>query len=106
MTILQTLLRPVHQWLSPVGVSSSNTNGDTSETLARGNRPQRIEDVIDDPQYRGKIVIQTPEGLYATQSEQRAVQLLRLMQQRYPDSPPVSTVVPDETMMPLPVQVQ
>ncbi len=97
MQLLQTISSTwteLADWLNK-GQAATSTN--FTETL---------RDLADKPEYRGKIVIQTPEGIYATTSEKRAVQLIRLMHQRYPDAPPVSTVIPSGSLTPVPLHLE
>ena len=97
MQLLQTLSSTwsgVAEWFSP------------QEDVATEESYETLQDLADNPAYHGKIVIQTPEGIYATTSEKRAVQLIRLMHQRYPDNPPISTVVPSGPLTPVPLHLE
>lgn len=59
-------------------------------------KPTTISQALANFRYRGKIVVETPEGLYSTNSQERAVNYIKKMKRKYPDDPPVSTVIPQD----------
>ncbi|HYD34786.1 MAG TPA: hypothetical protein VD999_01840 [Vitreimonas sp.] len=69
------------------------------------HKPTSISEAWSNPRYQGKIVIESPEGLYSTSDESKAIQMYRKLQRKYPQSPPVSTVIPKGLLLPLPFQV-
>jgi len=69
------------------------------------HKPTSIAEAWGNPRYQGKIVIESPEGLYSTVDESRAISRYRQLQRKYPHSPPISTVIPKGVLLPLPFQV-
>ncbi len=65
-------------------------------------RPTTLEEASVNPRYQGKIVIESPEGIYSTTDGERAVKALQRLHRKYPDQPPVSTVIPKGLMLTLP----
>jgi hypothetical protein len=66
------------------------------------HKPTTIEEAATNPRYQGKIVIESPEGVYSTTSGERAFQAIKRLQRKYPDQPPTSTVIPKGMMITLP----
>jgi hypothetical protein len=58
------------------------------------HKPTTLTQAAANPRYQGKIVIESPEGIYSTFDEEKAVKELNRLQNKYPEQPPVSTVIP------------
>jgi hypothetical protein len=69
-------------------------------------KPTTLEQAAANPRYQGKIVIESPEGIYSTLNEERAVKELNRLQNKYPQQPPVSTVIPKGVLITSPYTAQ
>jgi hypothetical protein len=65
-------------------------------------KPTTIQQAAANPRYQGKIVIESVEGIYSTTSEENAVKKIQQLHKKYPDQPPVSTVIAKGILMPTP----
>ena len=63
------------------------------------HKPTTISEAWGNPRYQGKIVVAAGGELYSTTSEERAVQMFRKLQRKYPNDPPVTTVIPKGTIL-------
>ena len=57
-------------------------------------KPTTIHQAFADPKLEGKIVIESPEGLFATSSDQQALKKLRILRQKYSSRQIISTIIP------------
>lgn len=57
-------------------------------------KPTTIHEAFSDPKFQGKIVIESPEGLYATTSDQQAIKKLTILRQKYSSRQIISTIIP------------
>lgn len=53
------------------------------------------------PYYQGKIVVESPEGLYSTTKDENAVKKIEQLQQKYDSTTVTSTVIPKGLMLPI-----
>jgi len=67
-------------------------------------KPETISEAYDNPRYQNKIVIESPEGLFSTTDSKRASKQFRKLQEKYPEDPPVITVIPQGMMVTIPTK--
>ncbi len=65
-------------------------------------KPTTIKEAYSNPRYQGKIVIESPEGLYSTTDGDRAFQTLQRLNRKFPSTSMKSTVIPKGLMITLP----
>jgi hypothetical protein len=63
----------------------------TSKTY---QKPTSISEAYSNPRYQGKIVIESPEGIYSTANGDQAVKKLKTLRKKYDAEQVVSTVIP------------
>jgi hypothetical protein len=65
-------------------------------------RPKTLDDAQRFKRYWNKIGVQTFEGVYTTESSDRAIELFNKFERKYPGSPPVIGFIPpgDAVMVP------
>ncbi|MEN8253817.1 MAG: hypothetical protein ABFQ62_05600 [Patescibacteria group bacterium] len=61
-------------------------------------KPKTIDEARLNPLYRGKIVIESPEGLYSTTRGENAVKKYKKLEKKYPLNSLVTTVIPKGLM--------
>jgi hypothetical protein len=71
----------------------------TTVAHIRSSRPKTIREAQKSKRYWDKIAIETPEGVFTTTSEDRAIQLTRRFQRKYPHKPPVLGYIPRGDMI-------
>lgn len=62
-------------------------------------KPQTISEAHDNPRYQGKIVIESPEGLYSTNKEENAISKMRVLRQRYSSREITTTIIPQKNII-------
>jgi len=60
--------------------------------------PESIAEAFENPRYQGKIVIESPEGLYSTTKEENAIKKLHILHGKYESEQIVTTVIPKGLM--------
>lgn len=57
------------------------------------HKPTTIDEARQNPRYQGKIIVAAGGEVHGTYKEDRAVQLFRKLQRKYPQDPPTTTVI-------------
>lgn len=65
-------------------------------------KPTSLAEAQANPRYRGKIVVAAGGEVHGTYDGQKAVQLYRKLQRKYPQEKPISTVIPKGPIVMLP----
>lgn len=68
-------------------------------------KPQTISEAAANPYYQGKIVVESPEGLYSTTKEENAVKKLDQLHKKYSYKDITTTIIPKGLMITLPFKV-
>ncbi|HEX7017500.1 MAG TPA: hypothetical protein VF209_01155 [Patescibacteria group bacterium] len=68
-------------------------------------KPQTISEAYNNPYYQGKIVVESPEGLYSTTKDENAVKKLRQLHKKYSYEKITTTVIPKGIMITMPFEV-
>lgn len=63
------------------------------------HKPKTISDAYNNPRYQGKIVIQSPEGLYSTTKEENAISKMRILRQKYSSKEVITTIIPQKNIV-------
>ena len=69
-------------------------------------RPKTLDDAQRYKRYWNKIGVQTGEGVYTTDSSERAIELFNKFERKYPDSPPVLGYIPPGDAMMVPTYIR
>ena len=64
------------------------------------HKPESISEAYNNPRYQGKIVIESPEGLYSTTKDENAISMLKKLQRKYSETEVVTTVIPRAAILP------
>jgi hypothetical protein len=72
---------------------------------AQYKKPATLKDAYSNPRYQGKIVIESPEGLFSTTQESKALEKMKRLHKKYPDAKPVTTIIPRGLLMTTPVKL-
>jgi DNA-binding transcriptional regulator YhcF (GntR family) len=67
-------------------------------------KPQTISEAYGNKRYQGKIVIESPEGLYSTESDENAIKKYRQLRSKYSSSEVTTTVIPKGLMITTPFE--
>ena len=67
-------------------------------------KPTTISDAYNNPRYQGKIVIESPEGLYSTKSDANAIKMYRKLRQKYTSHQVTTTVIPKGLLITTPME--
>ena len=67
---------------------------------SRYHKPSTISEATSNPRYHGKIVIESPEGLYSTTKEDIAVRTYRRLRAKYSSKTVVTTIIPKGILLP------
>lgn len=98
--LLQKLVSLIQRPRQPEPPSSSAAFiAETEQTSTEYQKPNTISEAYNNPRYNNKIVIESPEGLFSTTSGDKAVETFRKLQEKYPETPPVLTVIPKGTLL-------
>lgn len=65
-------------------------------------KPTTLNQAWENPRYHGKIIVAAGGEVHGTYKEERAVQLLKKLEKKYPDETPKTTIIPKGGMMMLP----
>jgi hypothetical protein len=65
----------------------------------QNTRPQSFNQAATHKRLWDKIAVETPEGVFTTDKEDRAVELMRKFQKKYPGSPPTISYLPRGDVM-------
>lgn len=68
-------------------------------------KPETIAEAYKNPYYQGKIVIESPEGLYSTTRDENAVKMYRRLRAKYSSKQVVTTVIPKGLMITTPLEI-
>lgn len=74
--------------------------------MAKYHKPTTISEAAINPYYQGKIVVESPEGLYSTTKEENAVKKLRHLSEKYPHQAVTTTVIPKGIMISVPLETR
>lgn len=69
------------------------------------HKPTSIKEAYSNVRYRGKIVIESPAGLFSTTQEDRAIKKLRQLRKKYDSDEVTTTIIPDGMLVPTPTKV-
>jgi hypothetical protein len=74
---------------------------DSKDSSKQGGyqKPQTISEAHDNPRYQGKIVIESPEGLYSTNKEENAISKMRVLRQKYSSKEITTTIIPQKNII-------
>lgn len=67
-------------------------------------KPSTIQEAYSNPHYQGKIVIESPEGLYSTVSDENALKKYKTLRKKYDASQVTTTVIPKGLMITTPIE--
>jgi hypothetical protein len=73
-------------------------NQDNSNVVGY-QKPQTISEAHDNPRYQGKIVIESPEGLYSTTKENNAISKMRSLREKYSSREITTTIIPQKNII-------
>jgi hypothetical protein len=62
-------------------------------------KPATISEAYSNPYYQGKIVIESPDGLYSTTKDENAVKMYRKLRIKYSSTEVTTTVIPKGLMI-------
>ena len=68
-------------------------------------KPKTINQARQNSRYQGKIVIESPEGLYSTTKGDNAVKEYKKLEKKYASEKIVTTVIPGGLMLTLPYKL-
>jgi len=60
------------------------------------HKPTSLDEAWQNRRYHGKIVVAAGGEVHGTNDPQRAVQLLKKLEKKYPAAPPETTIIPKE----------
>lgn len=66
------------------------------------HKPTSLREAWQNPRYHGKIVVAAGGEVMGTQNPEKAVQLLKKLEKKYPDENPETTIIPKGGMVMLP----
>ena len=69
-------------------------------------KPQTISEAYNNPYYQGKIVVESPEGLYSTTKDENAVKKLQQLHKKYSYKNITTTVIPKGILIPMVFQIK
>lgn len=67
-------------------------------------KPTTIQQAYSNPYYQGKIVIESPEGIYSTTKDDQAIKKYKELRKKYDGSQVTTTVIPKGLMMTTPME--
>lgn len=67
-------------------------------------KPTTIQEAYSNPYYQGKIVIESPEGLYSTTSDEQAIKKYKQLRKKYDTGTVTTTVIPKGLMITTPIE--
>ena len=76
-----------------------------SMTKKTYQKPNTIQEAYSNPYYQGKIVIQSPEGLYSTTKDENAIRKYKKLRKKYESGEVTSTVIPKGLMITTPIEI-
>jgi hypothetical protein len=68
-------------------------------------KPTTIAQAYSNPHYQGKIVIESPEGLYSTTNDENAIKKYKTLRKKYSSSQVTTTVIPKGLMITTPIEI-
>ena len=68
-------------------------------------KPSTIQEAYSNPYYQGKIVIESPEGLYSTTRDENAIKKYKKLRKKYETGQVVTTVIPKGLMITTPMEI-
>jgi len=73
-------------------------------TASNYQSPETIEQALLNPRYQGKIVVESPEGLFSTTKGENALKKLKQLEKKYSSDQIITTIIPQDTMIPMPLK--
>lgn len=68
------------------------------------HKPTTIQQAYSNPYYQGKIVIESPEGIYSTTNDQHALKKYKELRKKYDNKQVTTTVIPKGLMITTPIE--
>jgi hypothetical protein len=68
-------------------------------------KPNTIQEAYSNPYYQGKIVIESPEGLYSTIKDENAIKKYKQLRKKYDSDQVITTVIPKGLMITTPIEI-
>jgi hypothetical protein len=67
-------------------------------------KPNTIQEAYSNPYYQGKIVIESPEGLYSTTKDENAIKKYKKLRKKFDSGQVTTTVIPKGLMITTPIE--
>jgi len=68
-------------------------------------KPNTIQEAYSNPYYQGKIVIESPDGLYSTVKDENAIKKYKQLRKKYDTDQVTTTVIPKGLMITTPIEI-
>ncbi|MDQ3008958.1 MAG: hypothetical protein M3Q81_05215 [bacterium] len=63
------------------------------------HKPTTVAEAWSNPRYQGKIVVAAGGEVHGTYDDEKALQLLKKLERKYPDQTPETTIIPQRRVV-------